>query len=324
MMDFVSKRTIELNEKELQDIASLFSSVFKDHASRSTEFLLNQYTQNAFGTSYHTMMYDGGVLVGHIAGMPGYYCLNGKRLMAVNPVDLMIEEKHRGLQGFMFLIKKAWGYYKEQGVQIIYNLPNNNSHPLFIKLKCVKNIGSLFTYVLPYRIGGAVNSLKLFNFLSIFFSKAWVTFSCWFASSRVVDYSVQRDYVSFLETRYKRSDGVYSFGVADGVKFVYKIMNYEGKRTAFLIDVYEKSQKAFCKAVQYIIKKESAHFDLILYVGYLPFINPGLIRVPHKYEPKNFNFDGIILKDEGLTEQDKQDYYNLSKWDINLCDDDVI
>ena len=323
-MDFVSKKTTELNEKELQEIASLFSSVFTDHESRSTEYLLNQYTQNALGASFHTFMYENGVLVGHIAGVPGYYCLNGKRLLAVNPVDLMIEEKHRGLQGFMFLIKKAWAYYKEQGVQLIFNLPNNNSHPLFIKLKCVKSIGSLYTYVLPYRIGGVVSSLKLFNVLSMLFSKAWVTISGWFASNKSIGFSVQRDYNSFIKTRYMRSDGNYSFGEAEGVKFVYKIMDYDGKRTAFLIDVYEKSQKAFCNAVKYLIKHEGRNFDLILYVGYLPFVNPGLIRIPHKYEPKNFNFDGIILNDDGITDIDKTDYYNIAKWDINLSDDDII
>jgi len=322
MMEFVNKKTTELDETELHDIVTLFNTVF--HRERTVEILLNQYTQNPFGTCYHTMMYDNKELIGHITGLPGYYNLNGRRMMAVNPIDLMIDERHRGLQGFMFLVKKAWSYYKEQGVQLIYNLPNNNSHPLFIKLKCTQNIGSLYTFVLPYRVGGIAKNLKCLNFLSIAFSWIWVTVTGWFASKKNLHFSVQRDYETFLEKRYKRSDGKYSFGDVYGTKFVYKIMNYEGKRTAFIIDIYEKSQKAFCGTINYLLKNESKNFDLILYVGYLPFANPGLIRVPHKLEPRSFNFCGTILNAEGLNERDKYTFYNIDKWDINLADDDII
>lgn len=321
-MEFVCKKTTDLDQTEKQAIVTLFNEVF--HQERTIEILQNQYTQNAFGTCYHTMMYDNGFLVGHITGLPGYYWLNGKKLKAVNPIDLMIDEKHRGLQGFMFLVKKAWAYYKEQGVQLIYNLPNNNSHPLFIKLKCTKSIGKLYTYIMPYRIGGIVEKFNFLNFLSIAFCRTWVFFSNIFASNKLIPFKVQRDYETFLHTRYNRFDGRYCYGELTNTEFVYKLMSYEGKRTAFIIDIYKKTQKAYCEAVRYLIKHERNNFDLILYVGNLPFVNPGLIRVPHKFEPKNFNFDGIILNQEGLTEEDKADFYNINSWDINLSDDDVI
>ena len=321
-MEFVCKKTTDLDLSEKQAIVALFNEVF--HQERTVEILQNQYTQNAFGTCYHTLMYDNGILVGHITGLPGYYWLNGKKLIAVNPIDLMIDEKHRGLQGFMSLIKKAWNYYKEQGVQLIYNLPNNNSHPLFIKLKSTKSIGSLYTYVLPYRIGGIIKGLSVLNIFSIAICRIWVILSSVFASNKEQKFKVQRDYESFLPSRYKRFDGRYSYGELTSAKLVYKVMNYDGKRTAFIIDLYEKTQKAYCEAIRYLIKHESKNFDLILYVGYLPFANPGLIRLPHKYEPKNFNFDGLVLNDDGLTEEDKADYYNINSWDINLSDDDVI
>lgn len=321
-MEFVCKKTTDLNQTEKQAIVALFNEVF--HQERTVEIIQNQYTQNAFGTCYHTLMYDNGILVGHITGLPGYYWLNGKKLKAVNPIDLMIDEKHRGLQGFMFLVKKAWNYYKEQGVQLVYNLPNNNSHPLFIKLKCTKNIGNLYTYVLPYRIGGIIKGLKVLNLLSIAFCRIWAFCSSVLASNKEHHFKVQRDYESFLPSRYKRFDGRYSYGELKNTKFVYKVMTFDGKRTAFIIDVYVKTQKAYCEAVRYLIKHERKRFDLILYVGNLPFVNPGLIRVPHKYEPKNFNFDGIVLNEEGLSEEDKADYFNIKNWDINLSDDDVI
>lgn len=321
-MDLVCKKTTELSPAELQAIVTLFNKVFRQE--RTLSILLNQYTQNAFGTSYHTLMYDDGILVGHVAGLPGYYWIHNKKLKAVNPIDLMIEEGHRGLQGFLFLIKKAWNYYREQGVQIIYHLPNNHSHPLFIQLKCSRSIGNLYTYALPYRIGGVVPRMKLFNFLSKAFCRAWVLLPRLFGSNRPIDFGVRRDYDSFMPSRYNRLDGNYSFGEVKDTKFAYKIMTYEGKRAAFLIDVLGKSQKAFCRAVHYLLKNESKHFDLILYVGYLPFFNPGLIRIPHRFEPKNFHFDGLLLDENGLTEEDKEAFYDIDHWDINLSDDDII
>lgn len=321
-MEFVCKKTTELSKEDLHKIGSLFSEVFNQ--VRTEEVLLNQYLNNAFGTSYHVLMYDDGQLIGHNAGVPGYLMINGKKVPALNNVDLMIKEEKRGLQGFMMLVKTAWAFYKEQGIQLIYSLPNNNSHPLLVKLKFVNDIGRLYTYCLPYRIGGVKKGLAFANFLSKRLCKLWVLCSSILASEEVTTFRIQRDYESFKRSRYKRSDGQYSFGEFKGSEFVYKIMVHEGVRTAFIIDVYDKSKMAFCRAVNYLLKNESNNFDLILYVGNLPFANIGLFRVPHKYEPKQFNFVGHVLNSEGLDDKDKNDYMDINRWDINLADDDII
>lgn len=323
-MDIICKKTTELGEKELNEISTLFSRVFPDHPHRSPEYLLNQYTQNAFGTSFHTLMYEGGVLIGHNAGVPGYLRLNGEKVSALNNVDLMIEEEKRGLQGFMLLMKKAWSFYKENGIQLIYSIPNNNSHPLLVKLKFVKDISMLYTYCLPYRVGGVKKGMKFANPLSKWFCRQWLFISDLLASKKIYKFGVQRDYESFEKTRYNRSDKKYSFAEVGGVRIVYKIMEYEGIRTAFLIDVRDKSSKAFCKAVRFLLKEEGENFDIILYVGYLQFRNTGMIRIPHKFEPKNFNFVGSVLDGDGLKEKDVADYLNIENWDINLSDDDII
>lgn len=321
-MEFINKKTTELTQVEFVQIADLFESVYSER--RPVEVFRNLYVNNVFGTSYHTLMYENGTLIGHNAGAPGYLMLNGKRLPALNNVDLFIRKECRGISGFMTLMKKSWAYYKEQGIQLIYSLPNNNSHPLLVKLKFVKDVGSLYTYCLPYRIGGIKPSLEVANIFSKLFCYGWVYLSSLFASGKNLEFGVQRDYDSFLKTRWHRSDGKYSFADVNGTTMVYKIMTYEGIRTAFIIDIYEKSQKNFFAGVKYLLRHESKNFDLILYVGYLPFVNPGLIRISHKFEPKNFNFVATVLNEELLDEQDKADYMNIQKWDINLSDDDII
>lgn len=322
-MEFVNKKTIELTTEDFEQIADLFECVYSER--RPVEVFKNLYVNNAFGTSYHTLMYEDGHLIGHNAGTPGYMILNGKKMSSLNNVDLFIRKECRGIGGFMSLMKKSWAYYREQGIQLIYSLPNNNSHPLLVKLKFVKDVVSLYTYCLPYRIGGVKPSLKFANILSEFFCLCWVYVSSLFATSKPIRFKVQRDYETFLPTRWNRGDGEYSFGKVKGVEFVYKIKVHEGVRTAFIIDIVsEKSQRAFNDAVKYLLKKESANFDMILYVGYLPFINPGLIRIPHKFEPKNFNFVATILDGNGIDELDKAYYMDVNSWDINLADDDII
>ncbi len=100
---------------------------------------------------------------------------------------------------------------------------------------------------------------------------------------------------------------------------MYKIITYEGVRTAFLVDVVNKSARNFCKAVKYIIQNENVNFDLILYVGHLPFSSYGMIKFPRRFEPKHFNFTGFLLN-----EKNKDLLFNIESWDVNLSNYDLI
>ena len=105
--------------------------------------------------------------------------------------------------------------------------------------------------------------------------------------------------------------------------FTYKVMDYNGIRTAFLIDVFEKSERNFKKAVKYILKNEKQHIDILLYVGHLPkgLRNVGLVRMPHKYEPKHFHFTARVLDKNAIEEVT---VLNIDNWDVNLSNYDII
>lgn len=59
-----------------------------------------------------------------------------------------------------------------------------------------------------------------------------------------------------------------------------------------------KSSRNFNKALQYLIEHQGKEFDLILYIGSIPSLYTGLIRIPERFEPKRFNFMDVywILK----------------------------
>ena len=315
-MQFYTKKTKELSLEEKQGLVDLFNEVFDK--KRTVEEFDRQFLNNPEGFSFHTYAQEDGKMIASNSMVPSVYLVGGKPLRFVNSVDTMIAEHHRGLENFYDMIKASFGDSEKQGYDVVYGFPNDNSYELFTKLKFMKDIGKLDTYCLPYRIGGIKKGLGWLNWASMLFCRIWVASSSLFSSSKKAKYTIEKEAETYNITRYNRSDGKYS--VVEGL-FAYKMMEYEGVRTAFIVDVFEKSPKSFVKSVKYLFKNEKKNFDLILYVGHLTFRSFGLIKFPRRIEPKHFNFTGTILKKGAV---DKEEFYQINNWDINLSNYDVI
>ena len=184
----------------------------------------------------------------------------------------------------------------------------------------MEDIGKLDIYCLPYRIGGIKGVLRPLNLVSKMFCRLWVMITSILATDNRSSFVIEKEDESYNKTRYKRGDSHYSIVKMDSFSFVYKIMTYENIRTAFLIDVIGKSSLNFNKAIRYLLTHEKNNFDLILYVGYLSFNGHGLIKVPHKFEPKHFNFTCKPLV-EGIY---KDLIHDIRNWDVNLSNYDLI
>lgn len=313
-MEFIVKRTTECSQEELVQMNDLFNVIMK--RDRPLELMLDLYSQTPLGYSYHSLIIDEGKIVGMNVYLPVYFLKDGEKVLFADSIDSMVSKPYRDFFNYNDMVLSAYKYMKNEGVKFMYGYPNDNAYPLTIKSKLSKEVGKMYTYCLPYRIGGIKKGLGWLNWASIAFCRTWLFFCSLFASNKVSDYRVEKDLESYNPTRYKRNDGSYSFG--DG--FVYKVMEYEGIRTAFLIDVYEKSAKNFCKAVRYIIKKESGKFDIFLYPGYLKFACTGMVKIPHKYEPKRFVLTGKLL-DKSF---DFDGLWDIKNWDTNLSNYDLI
>ena len=212
-------------------------------------------------------------------------------------------------------------FARKDGVVLFYSFPNDTSNPIVLKGKIAATIGKLNTYCLPYRIGGMKKKLKILNLFTVLFSWIWIYMMALISNKKRTKFLIEKDLKTFNESRYKRMGADYSIVCENKLWFVYKIMNYDGIRTAFLIDVAAKSSRNFNKAIRYIVKKHHSEFDILLYIGYLPFGRTGLIKVPRIYEPKNFNFAATIFDDSKF---DKSEIFNISNWDVNLSNTDLI
>jgi hypothetical protein len=245
----------------------------------------------------------------------------GKRYLFALAVDAMVNEQYRGFANFYSMVVSIHDYIKNEGVVFAYVFPNDNSYPIYIKSKLLKDIGSLTTYCLPYRIGSIKPALKILNIFSKCFVRLFVAIHRIFCGKKVHRFVIEKEGETYNATRYKRLDGNYKIANYKGSEFVYKIMEYEGVRSAFLVDVFEKSAANFNKAVRYILKNHAKEFDILLYVGHLPFKWHGLIKLPNKLSPKNFYFTGRVLR---KSEIDEKLVFDINSWDINLSNYDLL
>jgi hypothetical protein len=314
-VEFIVKKTVDLTDSEEKGILSLFNTIFE--RDRSLEQFHNQFLNNPLGYSFHSMILDNGQIVGCDSYIPSYYAVNGKRVLFANAVDTMVSKPYRDFVNLYDMVITVHEYMRKEGVVYVYGFPNDNAYPVFHKAKLMKDIGSLTTYCLPYRIGGIKRNLKIFNGLSVFFVTVYVFFTSLFTSKTVHHFPIEKEATTYNDTRYKRLDANYN----RVNEFVYKLMEYEGVRSAFLIDVFEKSAANFNKAVRYIIKNHHQEFDILLYVGRLPFRFHGLMPVPKKLAPKNFHFTGAILQKDVI---DKDVLFDISNWDVNLSNYDLL
>lgn len=318
-MEFLFKHTNDLSEKELIQIAELFESVFEK--VRSVETHLAQFVNNPLGYSYHSIIIDNDRIVGINSYVPVYFNVKGKKLLFANSIDSMVLKEYRDFFAYKEMVDLAYEKMKEEEVAFVYGYPNDNAYPVVIKSRLMKEIGRMNIYCLPIHIGGIKPILRFLNPLTEMFFRGYTSISGLFASSSKPEFDIEKDAQSYNKTRYRRSDGKYSIAnLKDGITVYYKIKVHEGVRTAFLIDLSEKSPMAFNRAVNHIVKNHSKEFDILLYPGYLPFSNTGMLRIPRKYEPKNFYLTGKILDKKAIG----KDVWNIQNWDTNLSNYDLI
>ena len=318
-MEFVVKKTNELTDAQKRSMHKLFEEVYgKERAFDAFE---RQYTKNCEGYSFHTFAEVDGEIVASNTMVPSRFYVGGTMRKFVNSIDTMVAKGHRGIENFYDMIKTSFNDAAERGYDAVYGAPNDNSYELFTKLGFMADVGKLDVFCLPYRVGGVKKKLAWLNPCSMLFSRLWLCTSSLFASKRVTHFHIEKDAESYNATRYERLDGRYVLAQAGTTTFSYKVMEHEGVRTAFIIDVFDKSPKNFCKAVAHLLKHERKNFDLILYVGHLPFGKTGLIKIPPKHAPKEFNFTAGVFNKEAI---DKKELLDIDNWDVNLSSYDLI
>lgn len=315
----VVKKTTELTDKEIDEILSMFNFIM--HRDRKPAQFKELYFNTVFGYSYHVMLYEEGELIGFHSGIPFYYQKDGERFIAGLGLDTMTHPKHRDFFNVRDMFKACEEAMAAEGCVIRVGFPNDNSYPVLKKGFKYKDIGKMDTYFLPLKIGGVKPSLKVLNPLSQLFCRLLIAASHFSCSKSVHSFKYGKERKSFDEVRYKWFGAVdYKTIEVDGVKAYYKTQIQEGVKTLFILDVWPLSKCGFDKVVRAIYHKERKGLDMIMYVGHLPFVSLSLVKMPHKFEPKHFNFTCKPLVKDFFDES----LYDISNWDVNLSNYDLL
>lgn len=317
-MEFVVKVTTELSESEIEQINALFAEVFSQQ--RTLQEFLDRFANTPFGYSYHSLLKDEGRIVAADSCVPFWYLHGEERFIAAFGADTMVAKPYRGFSNVKRLIDKEKNRMRADGVHLRFGFPNDKMFPVVTKGFKSRAVGKLRIYVLPIRIGGIKPRLRWLNPLSRLAALFLCGLSHLSRGETAYSFNYRKERSSFDPFRYRWFGGDYQIVDSDHGRFVYRKKEHEGVATAFLLDVHPVSRCNFEQAVRHIHSKEHRNVDAILYIGHLPFLPVSLLRVPRKFEPKQFNFTASLLKAENFCDS----LFDIRNWEINLSSFDLI
>lgn len=315
---FTSKRTDQLEEYEKTQFLQLFSLVFSK--SMTVSQFERKYLCTPSGYSYHGLMWANHTLVGAYNTIPYHYSCFGESVTFCLSVDTMVDQRYRRLHPLALLkmANSVVDLMRQDGMCFVFGSPNDNAYTYTTKVLKWHSMGELDFYVLPRNLGAVIPKLRWLNFLSRACAGALVRLPSR-KSHTEPKYPVEKKRDSlFAEHRY---DSSYGFVDLDcGSECTYKIYNENfGVRALYLIDVHPLTPATFDNAIERVYAKCAHAFDIMLYVGKLPFVPTRMIRVPESKRPRRIQMCGRILDPQVVDERILQ----IENWNINISNLDV-
>lgn len=118
-------------QNDVEEIINLLTLSLSDRQTSS--FFLWKHFQNPFGKSYGLLAIDQEKIVGVRMFMFWEFSKNGEILRAIRPVDTITHPDYRGKGIFKSLTLQGLNDCKKD-YDIIFNTPNENSYPGYIKM----------------------------------------------------------------------------------------------------------------------------------------------------------------------------------------------
>lgn len=98
------------------------------------KFWLWKHEQNAFGPSFVLLAQENEDIIGVRAFMQWHWTWNGTTYKAIRAVDTATDPKHQGKGIFKKLTLQQVEKCKQQGIHFVFNTPNDQSMPGYIKM----------------------------------------------------------------------------------------------------------------------------------------------------------------------------------------------
>jgi predicted N-acetyltransferase YhbS len=147
----------EASVKDTPEIVSVLrASLGETKLPKSEKIWKYKHFENPFGKSLVLVAEENGMIIGVRAFMKWEWQLNGKPFSAFRAVDTATHPKHQGKGVFKKLTLRAIEVGKEKGHHFIFNTPNEQSLPGYLKMGW-KEVSKLPIQIIP------VNPFKWFQ-----------------------------------------------------------------------------------------------------------------------------------------------------------------
>lgn len=315
---FTSKRTDQLEEYEITQFLQLFSLVFSKRMTIS--LFERKYLRTPLGYSYHGLMWIDNTVVGAYNIIPYNYSYFGESVTFGLSVDTMVDPQYRRLHP-LALLKMAHSVVdlmRLDGICFAFGSPNDNAYTYTTKVLKWRRMGELDFYVLPRNLGAVIPKLRWLNFLSRVCAGAFVRLPA-LNDRTEPKYPVEKMRNGLFAGH--RYDSSYGFIDLDGGgECTYKIYGENGGvNVLYLIDVHPLIPATFDDAIARVYVKCARVFDIMLYVGKLPFAPTRMIKVPESRKPRRIQMCGRILDPQAVDER----ILHIENWNINISNLDV-
>ena len=289
--------------------------------------------------------------------MPVVFNINGEKKIALQSIDTLTDLEHRGKGLFPKLAAKLYDDAVENGFELVYGFPNENSAPGFFKKLKWSSFGEAPFLLKP---------MKITYFIKKFLKKSKITntqteehfytlpesidlgknivikpldffnddyHQIWQSVSKSIGVAVDRS-AAYMNWRYVEKPGevyskcgIYIDGVLKGM-IVFTIKNKHNGRIGYIMElIYDESHPKsgifLLEHASKVFKKEKVDAVLAWCLphsyNYHCFRKSGYYNLPIKFRPQHL-FLGVRL----LNESNKNTIQDLKNWYISYSDSDTV
>lgn len=315
-MQYIVKITSELVAKDWEQLRDLFNESFQ--RKKSVEWFQRKYRSPIPAIScFHGLMLDeNNNIAGAMTIIPFEYNFFEDKAIFGNLIDLMIHKDHRNnILNFKYIYDKLVEAARPS-IQFIYAVPNPNSFLYFMKVLKWEEIGKLNYYLWPIRMSKLTRlpqivdlALRPVSYLAQLLLSP--------IKSRTTLSPIRKvNSIAYEDYRYSEKYHIISEGEK---KAWFRIYDEKGVKTAYIIDIFPMQNTWLAATVKYILKKERANIDIIMYISNTNLGILNLLKAPVKFQPRPLPLIGKVISTGKIDRR----IYEMANWAFNLSDFDV-
>ncbi|WP_298524079.1 GNAT family N-acetyltransferase [uncultured Christiangramia sp.] len=235
-------------DNDTDEIVKLLRTSLSDNHTR--EFFRWKHYENPFGRSYGLLACDGNKIVGVRMFMHWVFTNEDDQVRAIRPVDTITHPDYRGMGIFKKLTLEGLEDCKN-GYDLIFNTPNENSLPGYLKMGWHKYNRNL-NYYLGFSFKRSQLGGSIVDIIELAIDDYLKTKGNWSTKKSK----------EFIQWRYRSNEYKgFKFPNDDGnsLGLIYKLMKIKNFRTIVIIEILG-SKKHFKNALSKLCSLENTNF----------------------------------------------------------------